>query len=428
MRREKSIFIGTVEIAGMMSRLNAAFAKIGVESVFYSCNEYAFDVKAYSCPDEMKACHDNIVRTNKARIEKKYMLFFCLQIVRVWLVLRFFLSMIKKHDQFFYIFGANIFSMSRVLRPFSWLELCLLRMLNKKIVVWFCGTDSRAPFCDGNYPDDTYHLKLATEVVSKRVSMFDEYATEVIDGSASAFFHSRPYILSQKIGIPIAISSETLLSKDRLVIVHAPSHLACKGTDVVRMIVNNLKHKGYKFEYKELHNVDHSEVEAALKSATLVIDQVYSDTPLAGLATEAAAYGVPSVVGGYYAKYIDGDGIFPDGLPSFFVEPDKIEETLEYLLNNPDEINKMGQKAKNFVLETCEEKKVARRIVDIFDGEIDSEFYIDPKKSSYIYGCGISKDRVRNRLKNMICDYGMSSLCISKNMKLYKVCQEIVNR
>ncbi len=122
---------------------------------------------------------------------------------------------------------------------------------------------------------------------------------------------ARPFVNYFRIGMPRPRSQQVEMTADSedhyearsalrpTRILHAPSHPRAKGTDRIRLAVESLRSKGYEIEYTELTNAANAEVLAHLHECDFVIDQLYSDTPMATFAAEAADVGRPSVVGGY---------------------------------------------------------------------------------------------------------------------------------
>ena len=96
-------------------------------------------------------------------------------------------------------------------------------------------------------------------------------------------------------------AEEEFLYKDKknFRILHAPSNPNFKGTEEIRNTIKCLKNENIDFEYIEITNASNEKVLAELKACDLVIDQLYSDTPMATLAAEAAYCGKPTIVGGY---------------------------------------------------------------------------------------------------------------------------------
>lgn len=93
------------------------------------------------------------------------------------------------------------------------------------------------------------------------------------------------------------------------------------------------------------------QVISAIKGCDFVIDQTYSDTPMAGLASEAALHEKPSIVGGYGLKYLKkyvDEEFWP---PVKACSPDNLEKAIEDLITNKDERLKLGSLAKKYALE-----------------------------------------------------------------------------
>src|SRR5262249_21215420 len=169
---------------------------------------------------------------------------------------------------------------------------------------------SRPPYLDG------YRLESRKnddpETCAERAARIKQVGREVersadfvICNPLSAHLLERPIILWLEIGIPCrsALSAPAAPPRDPagpIRIVHAPSDPVSKGTPAIRRAVENLRARcPYPLEYVELQGRPNREVLEELARCDLVVDQVYNDTAMAGLATEAAAFGKPAVVGGY---------------------------------------------------------------------------------------------------------------------------------
>ena len=91
-----------------------------------------------------------------------------------------------------------------------------------------------------------------------------------------------------------------VLNEQRLIrILHSPSSPEVKGTYLIRQAINALKAKGYPIDYVEIMGKPNTVVIAELEKCDFIVDQLYSDTPMSGFATEAAFFGKTAVVGGY---------------------------------------------------------------------------------------------------------------------------------
>src|SRR6185295_19709065 len=140
------------------------------------------------------------------------------------------------------------------------------------------------------------------------------------------------------VGIPFVMPPQPppITKAGSLRILHAPSLPAAKGTPQIRMVIDKLHERGFEFEYIEVIGKPHGEVIRELAACDFVIDQIYSDTPMPGFATEAAFMAKPAIVGGYGLKTLDS--ILPaDQIPpSFVCHPSELEQAVEKLIVDPE--------------------------------------------------------------------------------------------
>ena len=72
-----------------------------------------------------------------------------------------------------------------------------------------------------------------------------------------------------------------------------------------------------------------------------------------------------------------------------------------------------GKKAYDFVQKNWKAKHVAQKIVQLIEGNIPDNWYYDPNTLKYIYGTGISKDRLKLILTEFVKKYGIQALRLS---------------
>src|SRR5438105_792697 len=171
-------------------------------------------------------------------------------------------------------------------------DLWLLRMLRKRIIAVYHGSDSRAPYLDGFLARgaDGRTLARLTRRVRARVRRMERYADIIVSAPLSTHLHHRPVVVFQKLGIPAREirPAPPPPSNREVVVVHAPSHPEGKGTDRIRAMIAALRNEGVPVRLHEIQGRPNAEVLAAIASADMVVDQLYADTHLASLATEAA--------------------------------------------------------------------------------------------------------------------------------------------
>ena len=238
-------------------------------------------------------------------------------------------------------------------------DLWLLRVLGKKVIRVFTGTDHRPPYLnrklarlvDQGSPDA---LVRQTSEVYRHVGTVERWATAVVAHSASAQFHRRPYVEFLAIGIPFQARGAEAMSTSRRSarssrVLHCPSDPEARETAVFRSIIASLRDRGHDIELVELSGRPHHEILAAIQQCDFVIDEVYSDTPMGGLAAEAAFFGKPTVVSGYYAPYVPAD--IPRSMipPSLYCLPDELPGAIERLVVDHDYRIDLGARAQAYV-------------------------------------------------------------------------------
>lgn len=328
-------------------------------------------------------------------------------------------------------YKAFIFGYGQSLLPCN-LDLPLLRILGKRVIsVLAHGSEARPPFVDGallsgdgRMPTAAIVRKLA-KTRRRRVRRHLRYASVVIGAPYSTTPYShRPMINLFAIGVPcdaLACQQQQDCSTLRLPetnrpsirILHAPSHPAAKGSRLISGAIDRLRSRGYQIEFVTLTGRPNADVQHELRLCDFVVDQTYSDTPMAGLATEAARFGKPSVVAGYgigrLREHVP-QGMFP---PSMLCHPDELESAIEELLVDERQRAALGLAAQSFVHERWAACAVAERFLCVIEGEIPAHWWIDPTSVSYIEGWGIENKASSASVRQLILDYGLDVLQLS---------------
>lgn len=432
-KKEKlKILMAPGEIAGTMGRLQNAFEGMGIKCDFFCLSEYKF---SDSSKPQSKRLKNYWKYREYAKRDKNNIVIKCLLgLIAEFDILSLYIYSLFNYDIYIYIFGHGLFSAGQILRYIPEVEFFILKVLKKKVLMLLCGSDSRAPYCDGSLCDFYFKESCANESgvnvkrlyketvkQKKKIKMLEKYAI-LIDNPASSHFHSKPYINFSCIGIPIdatEVVNHTKREDGRVVLLHAPSVMKSKGTEIIRKVISEIKEMGLPIEYIEVSGVPHSVVLEKIAQSDIVVDQVYSDTPMAGLAAEAAVNGVPAVVGGYYAKYYDAVWGRPIP-PSCFCDPSDLKERLIWLIQNKAEREKLGQDAKNFVMNNWMSEQYAQRYIDIVQDNYPKEWIFKPEDNGYIWGGGINKEEMIQNVVSLVDKYGMKSLCLPVDSRLYK--------
>jgi hypothetical protein len=414
------IFMGMTEIAGYFTRLSDAFQELGVENYFVDIGNNS---------DNYKKKHKMFTNNIIIKLRKSYSALVLEKNVRhknvskikmgIYMILLFVWA-ITKANTFIFIYGNTFFSRIPLLKH---LDLKLLKALNKVIIFVYVGSDSRALYSSAaiNYMNASEIVK-KTKKQSKEIKNIERYASYIVDNPASSHFHTKKFINTFNIGMPIDEFVSTDLIKTKasttLTILHAPSNPEIKGTEIIRHEISRLKKKGHEFMYVELTGMPNSVIRENLDNCDFVIDELYSDCPLAGFSTEAALAGKAAVIGGYAKGFLE-KVISEENMPtSFYSDPKEIEGMVEKLIIGEKAREEAGEKAKSFVKFNWESKIVAQKYLKIINNKFPESWYYDPYECDYIYGCGVSKEKIKATVTQIVGEYGIEALCLDDKQKL----------
>ena len=317
---------------------------------------------------------------------------------------------IVSSDVLIYAFASTI----------SWhskLELRFAKWMRRRIVFVFHGSDSRPPYLDPQTLSQNVGMSTAKlrELVDERyakVRWCDSVADEVIDNPFSAHFHGRSCVSWHAIGVPYAAVPQIPPPpphNERVRVLHCPSHPETKGTPVIREAVDRLIDKGLPIDYVEIIGRPNAEVLHEIARCDVVIDQAYSDVPMAGLATEAAAYGRPAIVGSLAVAQFSQFIAATDMPPTYVCHPNNIETAIERIVGDRELREQLGRDAHAFVLRHRSARAVAQRMVLVIKGQVPTQWKFDPGCIAYGGGCG-SPLTIKKAIAELVGEYGPSAL------------------
>jgi hypothetical protein len=258
------------------------------------------------------------------------------------------------------------------------------------------------------------HIAKQTKKISRKVAFIEQWSSEVVGLPTTDHFLRKPYFNFFKLGL-----SANIMVNDgptnhevnqNIRILHAPCKSEIKGTNEIRVIMDRicLKHKDV--EYVEISNVSNAEVLNEIAKSQLVIDQLYSDIPIAAIGVEAGSYGVPCIiaVGGveFWKKNL-GKSQLP---PSIVCDVKDVETTIENYILNRKLLNEAGLAIKSFLVENWNCEAVAARYLKIIFGEADDKFLETPGRYMYLKGCGIPSDVALKQTCRILEKYGLQGL------------------
>lgn len=422
----KKIFVGPVEVAGYARNLAEGFREFG-----FKCDHISFEQHQYGySSDENLSIFIKLSRffkdPDKIFLKIPFVNFICIFIseilITIWSLLAIF-----KYDVFIFIYGRSLLRFN--------LDLPILKLLGKVVISNLSfGSESRPPYIDGfanlfKKSGERDYKKIArySNIKSRMIRFHFRYCSYVIGGiSSTSQFATQPFINSFMVGFPLRFQKNIddpdlrNSSCNIISILHAPSHLKAKGTSKILGAIDNLKKKGYLIDFKLIQNMQNHQVISAIKGCDFVIDQTYSDTPMAGLASEAALHEKPSIVGGYGLKYLKkyvDEEFWP---PVKACSPDNLEKAIEDLITNKDERLKLGSLAKKYALEKRSNTVIVKSFLKIINNDIPKNWWFDPKEINFVFGSGQTQNETRNIVRTLISKYGDTSLNLDHNQALKK--------
>jgi glycosyltransferase involved in cell wall biosynthesis len=344
------------------------------------------------------------IRAGKNLPEKAF--FWMLWKLWAWAVL---IWALRRFDAFIFIFGTSITN--------SAFEDHLHRWRGNRIVFVNCGSDIRPQYIDGpavfgGGPVKTGRLRRIGRRMTRRHHRRERLGFTFVNSPTTAQFYTRPYVNWFAVGVPRDVASEgagTAARSTPVRILHSPSHPEIKGSDAIRAMIERLRAKGHSIDFIELRGVPNARVMEELAACDFVIDQLYSDTPMAGFAMEAAMFGKPAVVGSYAADLLATHREAWSLPPSVCVHPDAVEAAIERLLLDPVERNRVGRAAQDFVRTQWSLDAVAARYQRLLEGDVPDAWIVQPD-FSYVHGCGLPEARARHVVRQMIDAGGVASL------------------
>lgn len=330
---------------------------------------------------------------------------------------------------------AYVFVSSRSLLP-GYLDLPIYRLLGKRVIRVFLGTDSRPRYMTGwhNQVTDPATQKQAAAKLARRVRRqrarvrwMSRWADLVVENPLCGHYQARPFINWFHVGFPhdpaffpdSENAEQSTGNHGPTRILHCPSNPAVKGTDRIEQVIDELKQAGIEIEYTRITGMPHAEVLRHLQQCDLVIDELYSDSPMAGFASEAAAYGKPAIVGGYGWDILQS--LLQDNMPpNLLCEPDQLANTVNRALDDPETARATGRAAHAFMNGYWHQSNVAERFARLLTGQdIPDNWWYNPKQIAYWQGLGATAEHRREVISALVKQHGVEGLGVDAGSAMH---------
>jgi glycosyltransferase involved in cell wall biosynthesis len=407
------IFIGFTEIAGFYNRLHTALVELGVDVTYIGGSTNKFAYESARGTNAMVKSYEYILARRYLTPKRQFINNVFWRLASGLVIVPLFIWALWRHDVFILVFGTSFLKNN--------LDLPILKFFGKRVICCvYHGSEARPPYLNGTLADkagnflETSKCARLAKVRKARIARIEKYATVVVGAPFTSHFLENKFINFFHLGNPcptVSNDKETMSISSRAVrILHSPSNPVAKGTAVIRETIRKLMAKGHDIDFVEVIGQANAVVLSELKKCDFVIDQLYSDTPMAGFAMEAAAHGKPAVIGGYgwnLLKTVLPPELFP---PGAICHPDRIEETIERLITDRQYCEELGNRARAYVNGHWSARMVAQRYLRLARNEIPLKWWCDPRSIVYVQGMGLTEGKVRSIIRSLIAQHGHSAL------------------
>jgi hypothetical protein len=294
------------------------------------------------------------------------------------------------------------------------------------------GSEARPPCLDclGDALAAEKILSLPRECKARRsfVRRVEALSHVVISTPTIGHYLTKDFLNGNDIGIPVIppdiedkgyslepdesqLEKHNSSSKEApLKVVHAPSNPRIKGSEIITRVLEKLERDGL-IEFKLVIGQTNQQVRETLSNSDLLVDQLYSDIPLPVLASEAAFFGVPTMIGSINWPEITTNFSSDSLPPAIFIHPDNLEEELRNHAINRVKIESVSVLVRSFVSQHRNPRAIASLYEPIILGNkrsYEGIRSIDPKQISYVSGCGSSQEAINQAKKDI---HGNSRPC-----------------
>jgi hypothetical protein len=339
--RDLKIFIGPMEVANIGSILGSALREQGIRVTVVTTG----------------------VRPFQSGMKYDVVLYFrhLGPIRRRLTSLYYIMKFVWRHNAFIFLFGNSLL-------PYN-LDLPVLKMLGKKTIMWFLGSDIRhyeSLEAAAKKAGIKYYVSLdqgAEQKAQKRrlrmIHMVEKYVDHIISSPTFSQLLTREY---ETVHLPMDICNIRYnnVPNPRPIVIHAPSDDKVKGTSYVVQAVECLKNEGHEFDFHLFRNTSNIKVRETLSEADIAVDQLFA-THGGMFAIEAMAAGC-AVLGGNIPEFSG----HPPELPIMHTDPDNIYHNLKLLLENPELRRELGEKGRQYVEKYHDSARIANNIIELW--------------------------------------------------------------
>lgn len=417
----RRILVGPNEIAGFTSRIAVALARGGAEVRFFNGRDHPFNPHVADTANLRRIFRRAIGVASRWQTRGGLPALAGVLLAGMVKLVAFAQACVWAQT-FVMVGGKGFFG--------GGLEYAILRLLGRRVIHVFVGTASRprylSGYAKGVVKDGVINAKGLRQLArrtrrqARRIRGISRHASVVIENPLCGHFYEKPFVNFFKLGAPLDVAA--LVAHPRLTdatpprpagevrVLHCPSRPEIKGSARIQAVMARLTQEGLPLEFRQLTGVPRAQVLHEITQCDFVVDELYSDAPLAGFAAEAAAFGKAAVVGGY------GWELFRDFLraeeipPTATCHPDDLERVVRALALDAARREELGDQARQFLQQQWTETRFAENFTRIVAGDIPGEWWFPPEQVSYLHGMGLDENEARQLVGALAQRHGPTAL------------------
>jgi hypothetical protein len=403
-----NIFIGTEEIASVITDLAYGFKKLGHQVTTYTQTKNKFYTN--SKYDIVRGdIFNNIFNYHNSKILPANIKYYIARIDQAFSAPFIAIrnkKIIKEHDLFIFIWHPWL--------PESYL-FPALKKKGKKIVCIHVGSDVRytaafeqeyqidASGWEAFFQNDSLNYKI------KKVRYHELYADQIYSVPDQAGLYLRGY---NHFRVPLRNEKNIVFNipaRKVPLIIHAPSRSGIKGTAIINETIEQLKKDGIDLEYKCIQNMPNDELLKLLSDADILCDELNLHGP-GMLSAEAMTAGC--------AVATRCLNIAPFQPPVCSVTPQNLYEKLKLLITDIDYRIKLANAGKKFVEDFNNPVNFAAKILGDLEQDkkcdYDSHFYMEKFR---LPADTVLSDTSKHLTKLVVEKYGLQSQVLTNDLK-----------
>ncbi|OHA07298.1 MAG: hypothetical protein A2934_00415 [Candidatus Sungbacteria bacterium RIFCSPLOWO2_01_FULL_47_10] len=264
-----------------------------------------------------------------------------------------FLRVVNSFDIYHFHFAETLLPL--------FFDLPILKLLGKKIVFEYHGSEIRPPF---KYSNDYKLLtKIKITLNQLRIKIFARLfadAEVVTTPDLLAYAPSAKFIPAAIDDYWLSFSIKIPNKRGKAIIIHAPTSRKIKGSSYLILAIEKLQKEGLQVELDLVEELPLKEIRIHFERADIAVDQL-----LIGwyglFAAEMMALGKPVVC------YVQDDlKKYAPGLPIVSVNTGNLVEVLRKLVKDVKMRETLGRRGPQFVREFHSSEVVARRFIELY--------------------------------------------------------------